>query len=253
MDNVYTIKEISEITNLKEQFIRKCIMEAKGQFDKFIVNRGKNNTIYFDSNALVLFDKIKQKKENGQVIPDILSWLFQNMNEENGIQTKNNTQNNLTNQEVIKSFEAMHREVILAKDETIKTKDEHIKALESKILLITDGKDPQLVKAEYEKKQEEFMKLKYNFENSQKELDDRMNQIDLLKSEFESSKKIIDEQSNLVAQKQAKLLELEEINKEYLDKESKKEKLINEILSIEGKLFMGKKRKELLRQLQELS
>lgn len=253
MDNTYTIKEISGITGLKEQFIRKCIMESKGKFDKYIVSRGKNNTINFDSNALVLFDKVKQKKENGSVIPDIISWLFHNVDAETSIETLNNEKNNHINDNVIKSFEEMHREVILAKDETIKTKDEHIKLLESKILLLTDGREPQVVKSEYEKKQEEIIKLQYNLQFKDKVLEDKESKLNLLEREVKESKEFVSKQNSLLSEKEAKLLEVEEKNKKLLEKESKKLDIINQLKSLEGKWFVGSKRKILIKELNDLT
>lgn len=250
MSTLYTIKEISKITGLKEQFIRKCIMESKGQFDKYIVSRGKNNSINFDSNALVLFDKIKQKKEDGLVIPDILPWLFQGIQSEISIKTENNDENNQEVKNIFKSFEQMHKEVIQAKDETIKTKDEHIKALESKIMLLTDGRDPQVVKAEHEKKQEDLIKLKQNLEIKDQMLEENKNKLHLLEKE---SKEESIKQISLIQEKDSQLFELQRTYNSNLERENKKNEILKELESLEGKWLVGSKRKSLLNKLKELS
>lgn len=277
MDTFYTIKEISRTTGLKEQFIRRCIMESAGKFDKYIVSRGKNNTIHFDSNAMVLFDKIKQKKENGQVIPDIISWLFHENMSETSIETKNNQNETSLDKNILKSFEEMYKQVILAKDETIKTKDEHIKSLESKILLLTDGREPQVVKMEYQKKQEDFIKMEYSLkENSSKLLEQNEKNV-LLEKQISDSKntlsnheKKITESENIKISIQSELeskkLEIEKLKKEQSEKElikikldaelkekeDKKTTILKEIETLEGKWFVGAKRKELFNKLQSI-
>lgn len=268
MDSIYTIKEISRTTGLKEQFIRKCIMEAKGKFDKYVVSRGKNNTINFDSNALVLFDKVKQKKENGWVIPDIIGWLFQNNDTGESVETKNNQQNNQTDKDTLKSFEQMYKEVILAKDETIKTKDEHILNLNKQLLLLTDGRDPEVFKKAQDQKQEELLKLKFDlntkdeklkyFSELEKKIIELEKQKQFLelqqKQELETKKMEIEKIRQEDKEKQLfKQKEEEELKKLLKEKEDKKNSILKELETLEGKWFISSQRKELLKQLKEIS
>ena len=57
-----TIQNIKELTGLKEPFIRKMFLELNDLFKPY-VKRGNNNSLLFDSNAMMIWDKVKQLKE----------------------------------------------------------------------------------------------------------------------------------------------------------------------------------------------
>ncbi|MGD9733577.1 MAG: MerR family transcriptional regulator [Desulfamplus sp.] len=67
---MYSIKELSKLTNLDISFIRKC----KNTFKQIIephIQRGEKNKLIFTDNALVIFDRIAQMKKEGLSISEI--------------------------------------------------------------------------------------------------------------------------------------------------------------------------------------
>lgn len=69
------IAEIKKITGLKEPFIRKCLKEMGEILDPH-VSRGTHNSLVFSDSARIIFDNIKQLKEQGNSLPVIKSKLF---------------------------------------------------------------------------------------------------------------------------------------------------------------------------------
>ncbi len=67
---MHTIKDIVKLTSIKEPFVRRCIRELDDILKPYI-KRGARNSIVFDSDAIPIFDKIKQGKENGLLLPTI--------------------------------------------------------------------------------------------------------------------------------------------------------------------------------------
>lgn len=76
------IDELIKATGLTEGFIRKCLREFRGILDPHL-KRGENNALLFDSNALTIFDQIKQEKEKGYSLPSIRERLFKNYEQPN--------------------------------------------------------------------------------------------------------------------------------------------------------------------------
>lgn len=66
---MYTIQDVIERTGLKANFIRRCV-KGISCLQGHTKNGDKNRTL-FDSNAFVIFDKIKQYKEEGLTIQRI--------------------------------------------------------------------------------------------------------------------------------------------------------------------------------------
>lgn len=94
-----TVKDIQEYTGLDYHYILKCVRELPDVFTSEIIERGDNNSLLFNSNALILFDQIKQMKENNQSLKFMRSF-FQNtfnQNHKTPIESKENqNQNELT-------------------------------------------------------------------------------------------------------------------------------------------------------------
>lgn len=282
-----TVKDIQEYTGLDYHYILKCVRELPDVFTSEIIERGDNNSLLFNSNALILFDQIKQMKENNQSLKFMRSF-FQNtfnQNHKTPIESKENQNQNELTKVLIEKLDSSNREVLNAFKETIKSKDEHIKTLESKILLITDGRSPEEVKKEFIDKEielkllqsksidlEEKLKLEKMLANEnkiavdlkEKELAEQKSKFSNLEIEVKNSKEQADKQSILVSEKETKLLdienqkkllefELEEQKKKISEKESKKLELLNQLEGLEGKWWVGSQRKLLLKQLKELS
>ena len=64
------INDIIKYTGLKKSFIGRCIREISEIF-KPLTQRGKNNRNLYDPSVLIIFDKIKQYKENDLSLPSI--------------------------------------------------------------------------------------------------------------------------------------------------------------------------------------
>jgi DNA-binding transcriptional MerR regulator len=67
---MYSIQELSKRTNLDISFIRKCKNTFKQIIDPHI-QRGEKNKLLFTDNALIIFDRIGQMKNEGLSIPEI--------------------------------------------------------------------------------------------------------------------------------------------------------------------------------------
>jgi len=161
-----TVKDIEQYTGLDYHYILKCIRELPDVFTIKVIERGENNSILFDSNAFVLFDQIKQMKESNKSLKFMRSYFENtfNQNHQNHIKSvENENQNDLT-KILLNKLEEANKEAFNAFKETIRTKDDQIKTLESKILLLTDGRTPEEVKKEHAEKEEKLFKLKQQVE-----------------------------------------------------------------------------------------
>jgi len=162
---MFTIYELSNNTGLKVDFIRKCLKSLKPFFDSYLV-RGDNNSILFDSNSLVIFDKIKQLKEEGLAIPEIkikLDQAFQGDQPDiiKPIKTDIKSDQSLHNFQV-KIYE-LYEQISEEKEKRIKESNEKNDIisrlekekthLESTIKLLPESKSPEQIKDDYEKNQ----------------------------------------------------------------------------------------------------
>ena len=66
-----TLKEISKQTGLSPNFIRLCKTKLNDILNPYI-HRGNKNKLLFDESAVMLFDKIRNLKEEGLYISDIV-------------------------------------------------------------------------------------------------------------------------------------------------------------------------------------
>ena len=74
MANLYTLKDIQQHTGLKERFLRRC-MDGLRDILAPHITRGENNALLFNESALVVFDQVKQLKEDDLTIPEIRKHL----------------------------------------------------------------------------------------------------------------------------------------------------------------------------------
>jgi hypothetical protein len=86
-----TINDIIDYTGLKYEYIIKCTKELDGVLKPYI-QRGDKNSLIFDSNALKIFDRVKQLKEGKQSITSIKVQLESELNK-----TPKDTQNSTSN------------------------------------------------------------------------------------------------------------------------------------------------------------
>lgn len=282
----HSLQDIINYTGLKPDFLRKAIKELEQILNPYTA-RGDKNALIFDSNSLVIFDRIKQLKENDYSIQMIKEKLVAELNIKTKTESETLQNNHQNTQEnfLYKELKEMNNRLLVAKDETIQTQKEQIKSLESKILLITDGRSPEQVKQEYMNKEIELKVLqnksfeleeKFKEEKTradenritvalrEKELAEQKSKLSLLEIEAKEARQLVIKQEKLVSEKENKLtemekskniieLELEEQKQKNIEKETKKAELLKKLEDLEGKWFIGAQRKELLKQLNELS
>ena len=82
-----TINELHSKTGLKITFIRKCVKELNEILEPHI-QRGNYNSINFSPNAFVIFDKIKQLKDEGLIITDIKRRLEKELKDDKSGESK---------------------------------------------------------------------------------------------------------------------------------------------------------------------
>ena len=61
---MYNMKQFQKATGMKESYIRRCVKELRPILAKHIT-RGANNSLMFDSSAVVIFQRIKELKKEG--------------------------------------------------------------------------------------------------------------------------------------------------------------------------------------------
>ena len=158
----HTIKDIEKKTGLNVSFIRRCLTHMKEIFDPCTAKGGNNNAIMFDDNALVIFDRIKQLKSNDSLtLPEIKQRLTDTLSEVNKINEQTLTNETIN---VIKPYEhefikELYERLLEEKDKShqteIKAHKTMIDALQSKLKLLTDGRDPEEIKREAEHRAQE--------------------------------------------------------------------------------------------------
>ena len=232
-----TIEDIKKRTGLKEPFIRKCINNLDSTFKPYI-SRGSNNSFLFDENSMFLWDKIGQLKNQGLSIDKIkeqLDIILSSKSTNESTKTYSTIQNNEHSEQLLKEVKAMYKELLLSKDETIKAKDMIIDSLNHKMLLVTAGKEPDIMLKEQRQKDIDIALLKKDLSHIENKFNDKSHEQSYYKTQVEK----------LQQQQQEKLREQEDIK-------AKQKSLIEQLESLEGKFFVSKKRKELLKELQEI-
>ena len=207
MANLFTIKEIQQQTGLKERFLRRCMDGLKDIFDPYIT-RGENNAILFNESALVLFDRIKQLKEDDLTIPEIRKRLGYRPLDKPGEEGEQTSGQRLVeiSDKVVKPDEEMsvsqfYERLLEEKEKTheaeleargykvqLEAKQALIDALQSKLQLLTDGREPEEVRRADEEKRRQKKEILARLEElegrwfkggERKELIKRLREIDV--------------------------------------------------------------------------
>jgi len=235
-----TINDVIDYTGLKYEYVIKCIKELDKILKPYI-QRGDKNSLIFDSNALKIFDRVKQLKEGKQSISSIKVQLESELNKtpqdaQNSISnlikdTQNMQESELTKllinkleESNKKNFEALEKN-LQSKDQVIEVQKRENQELKNQILFITDGRTYDEIRLEQQNKEQELFRLKQQAESASKETEEIKTKV------FEKTE------------------ELEKIKM----KEQKRQEILKELQSLEGKWFARKKRQELFTQFQNLS
>ena len=233
-----TIQHIKELTGLKEPFIRKMFLELNDLFKPY-VKRGNNNSLLFDSNAMMIWDKVKQLKEQNLSFDDIKNDLTKsilNETNKNQFQSEYNLEQTNTSDLILTEVKTMYKELLVSKDQTITAKDMLIDSLNNKMLLLTGGKEPDVMLQEQRQKDIDIALLKKDLSNIENKFNDRDYELSSYKKQVEK----------LQLQEQEKLKEQENIK-------AKQKSLIQELESLEGRFFVSKRKKEILKELQSIN
>ena len=181
----HTIDDIQERTGLSRHFINRCSSKISDILDTYR-QYGDNNQLFYDDSGLLLFDQIAQLKREGKTIPEIKDRLAnelqsqQNSSQSDRKTSQNNPQNlqqetagpttqSGSQDKFLDAIGDAYREVAKAKDEVIKSKDETINSLQQNLRLLTDGRSPERVKKEHEKKVEEAAQRRQEIEQLREE------------------------------------------------------------------------------------
>lgn len=129
----HTIKDIAKHTGLTVNFIRRCISTMRDIF-KPHTSKGFNNTVVFDDNGLVLFDKIKQLKTDRLTLPAIKQRLSPDKPDSQTLSTDCQADNN---DKVTILYERLLDEKDKAYQAIIDSMQAKIDSLESQVKLLT--------------------------------------------------------------------------------------------------------------------
>ncbi|MEK7432844.1 MAG: hypothetical protein AABZ74_06915 [Cyanobacteriota bacterium] len=264
-----SVQFVITTTGFSYDYIRKIIKELQPILSPYM-QRGDNNSILFDSNAIVIFDQVKQLKQGGLNIKSIKEKLMSKPLTEphkvypTPIQTSIKTD---VIETLLSDLKEAHRRTLDAKDQTILNLDKRINSLESQILLITDGRTPEQVRAEQLTKEKEILEKESRLVQAESRIMEKDNLIEEFKKKEEELKKqdrekalVLSEKDGLIKntelslkEKESELIrfkeEQEKQNRDYLQKEERKKNILSELDSLEGKWFVGNKRKQLLKEL----
>ena len=263
MEYSYTIKDLQKKSGFSLPLLRKILNEIQPLMEEHFV-KGEKNALMFDSNALIIIDQVKQMKESGMNLPSIKKELEKSINTIKIVKTENETHKNKSIngeyfKEILDEVKDLYEKNLKAQSEIISSKEQLIKELNNRLLLITDGKPPEVIKAENEKKTQDIIHLNYqvkevNTENENLKAKNQKLKLELEEKIEKEKKKILEQEKLLRDQEEkAKLLEAEKkaLEEQNKLKEKKKLEILKEIESLEGKWFVGTKRKELFKKLQD--
>lgn len=149
MSNQYTIQDLVKLTALKEPFLRRCIRECKSSFEGTFI-RGDNNSMLFDDNGLILFDRVKQWKESGHNLMDIKKLLENDLEagsfvQEDESEVRSEVDPGLMDT-MMRELRSSHTEVVQTKQEVLDAKEDLIRSLKQQMYLLTDGRTPDEIK-----------------------------------------------------------------------------------------------------------
>lgn len=162
------INELSKRTGFSVVFIRKCL-DKLGDILAPYTQRGEFNRILFDSNAIVIFDQIKQFKEDGLAIPEIRRKLERDLStntetaKSTGVKSEQTDEQSGEGGDMLNRLLQLHQRMNEEKEKRIQERDQAaqvIRELEKQnqhlsltLKLLPEGKSPEELKAEWEEDQ----------------------------------------------------------------------------------------------------
>lgn len=276
MSENYDIDQIVEITGLKIDFVKRCtatngvirpILDA--HLNDIDISYGDHNQLLFSSNALIIFNRIAELKKVGHNINIIAEKLKKELeaNKEEPLQDnledlqskvmqpdasyttlKSSDTAKIINQilDQSKNYQKkLENKEAELKDiyDQLKEKEKLIEVQKHQLLLLTDGRSPEEKKNELIEKEVNLQTLKFKYDELLKASNSTLH--DFTKQQEEAEK--LRKEKELMQQKER---EKEEVERE---KQLKRNKLLSELKALDSKWFSGSKRKEILKELEELN
>ena len=183
---IHPLEDVERHTGLPRKFIERCNAELSDILDAYRV-KGDKNKIFYDSNGLQIFDRIKQLKAQGYTLPRIASALEDELgNSESDQRSSQETRRNdlenretgeeggsqaapvtsdllhaleTSNERIIEAKDEAMRLVTATKEEVIRAKDETIQQLKNNLLLLTAGRSVGEVQDELTKAKAQEVEL----------------------------------------------------------------------------------------------
>ena len=149
-EHIYGIEHIEERTGLPRKYLDRCSSQLRRALDPHRI-QGEKNKYFYNDNGLVLFDRIKQLKEGGYTLANIAETLESDRAStvENSRQTLESEQRNSTgngfNEKLLNALTDSYKDTIKAKEETIGE-------LRKQLQFLTDGRSPDEIRAERERR-----------------------------------------------------------------------------------------------------
>lgn len=264
MSHDKTIKDIETATGLSYHYILKCIKYLDPLLNEYI-ERGEKNSLLFSSNAIVVFDQIKQLKQQSKSLASIKKVMEKQLKQvdktvDDSVKTEKNTVESENFNIVFNRLEKYHTDILNLKDELLESQKRENKELRNQILLLTDGRSPEMVQAEKLRSEQELRDLQKKAEILQIELNNYKNleqikvkEIEVAKEKLTTVETELKQSKTTFESKEKDLLNKDLELEKFRKKEEKKNELLKELNSLEGKWFVGSRRKELLKKLEELS
>ena len=169
---MFTIEELHKRTGLPVHFIRNCVKSFKDVLEPHI-KRGEYNSLLFDNNALIIFDKVKQLKEQGLSLKEIQKQLneISNTKETPLKHSQTGTDRDLKDeiielhQQNAKDRENHFQEKLAYEHQLAELKQEKSLlereklVLENSLKLLPEGKPPEVIKSDWEKSQSRHLEI----------------------------------------------------------------------------------------------
>jgi DNA-binding transcriptional MerR regulator len=171
---MYSIQELAKRTNLDISFIRKCKTTFKQILEPHI-QRGEKNKLIFTDNALIIFDRIGQMKNDGLSIPEIQKQFKHNFQTvqtgvskdvQTGIQATLTMDKELLDkvfqlQKQLSEEQAKRYLECKERDQQIVELEHLSDHLKGQLLYLTDGRTPEEVKQQWQQEQLEKERISW--------------------------------------------------------------------------------------------
>jgi len=167
--NQYKIDDVQKRTNLNKNFIRRCVKSLSSELKPHI-SKGDKNALIFSSNALTIFDRIAELKNQGASLNSIKEKLDLNpVKQVSNSENQNyQTLNNENQTDLLNKFIAQFDEVKKLMKENanlqneVTEKNQIVDTLKSHLNLLTEGKTPEekskeMIKSSYELEQKKLL------------------------------------------------------------------------------------------------